>query len=197
VLGAQTGIVAAIPFGVFVMFSVGSAILLAQSSVGAAIALFGIGIAVLVAADYFVPPLIIGSAAKLPFLWVLFGIVGGCGVSVCSAYSWVPRCSPVSSRYGANGPMGGSNRVWAPAPTSNHLDARGSFSARLFQESPACGCEHHLVWRPTSPYGGIAFWGPRRRPRPPWVMLRASVAAMKASSTGRLGMASPNRRLTP
>ena len=55
----------------------GSAIRLAQSSVGAAIALFGIGIAVLVAADYLVRPLVIGSAAKLPFLWVLFGIVGG------------------------------------------------------------------------------------------------------------------------
>ena len=150
-LGALTGIVAAIPCGVFVMFSVGSAILPAQSSVGAAIALFGIGIAVLVAADYFVRPLIIGSAAKLPFLWVLFGIVGGCGVSVCSAYSCVPRCLPVSSRYGANGPMGGDSRVWAPAPTSDHLDARGSFSARRFQESPACGREHHPVWRPTSP----------------------------------------------
>ena len=162
-LGALTGIVAAIPFGVFVMFSVGSAILLAQSSVGAAIALFGIGIAVLVAADYFVRPLIIGSAAKLPFLWVLFGIVGGCGVSVCSASSWVPRCSPVSSRFGANGPMGGSNRVWAPAPTSDHLDARGSFSARLFQESPACGYESGA---PPVHRGGIAFWGPRRRPRP-------------------------------
>jgi len=77
VLGALTGIVAAIPFGVFVMFSLGSAILLAQASIGPAVALFGIGIVVLVAADYFVRPIVIGNAAKLPFLWVLFGIFGG------------------------------------------------------------------------------------------------------------------------
>jgi predicted PurR-regulated permease PerM len=77
VLGVLTGIVAAIPFGVFVMFGLGTVVLFAQSSPGAAIALFGIGTAVLIIADYFVRPLVIGNAAKLPFLWVLFGILGG------------------------------------------------------------------------------------------------------------------------
>jgi predicted PurR-regulated permease PerM len=36
-----------------------------------------VGIAVLIVADYFVRPIMVGRAAKLPFLWVLFGILGG------------------------------------------------------------------------------------------------------------------------
>jgi len=32
---------------------------------------------VLFLADHFVRPIIIGGAAKLPFLWVLLGILGG------------------------------------------------------------------------------------------------------------------------
>jgi predicted PurR-regulated permease PerM len=37
----------------------------------------GIGAVVVFVADHFVRPVLIGGSAKLPFLWVLLGILGG------------------------------------------------------------------------------------------------------------------------
>ncbi len=37
----------------------------------------GIGTLVVFVADHFVRPVLIGGAVKLPFLWVLLGILGG------------------------------------------------------------------------------------------------------------------------
>ena len=51
--------------------------LLAQGSAAAAVSVFIFGMLVLFIGDHFVRPKIIGDAVKLPFLWVLFGILGG------------------------------------------------------------------------------------------------------------------------
>ena len=52
-------------------------LLASNGFVGAAIAVLVAGSLVLFVADHFVRPLIIGEGAKLPFLWVLLGILGG------------------------------------------------------------------------------------------------------------------------
>ncbi|MES2298947.1 MAG: AI-2E family transporter [Pseudomonadota bacterium] len=74
---AGTGILAIIPFGAPLAFFSVAGVLLVNGSVGAAIAVAVLGMVVLFVADHFVRPAIIGSATKLPFLAVLFGILGG------------------------------------------------------------------------------------------------------------------------
>lgn len=76
-LGAVTGILAVIPFGAPIIFGGAALILVAQSQFVAAAALFGVGLAVVIIADHFVRPVLIGNAARLPFVWVLLGILGG------------------------------------------------------------------------------------------------------------------------
>ena len=41
------------------------------------VAVFVAGTVVVFVADHFVRPVLIGGAARLPFLWVLLGILGG------------------------------------------------------------------------------------------------------------------------
>lgn len=72
-----TGVVAAVPFGAPLVFSVASLTLLAQSQVIAAILIFVLGAVVAFVADHFIRPALIGSVAQIPFLWVLLGIFGG------------------------------------------------------------------------------------------------------------------------
>ena len=55
----------------------GSALLGSQGAVGPAVGVLVAGSIVLFIADHFVRPMIIGDGAKLPFLWVLLGILGG------------------------------------------------------------------------------------------------------------------------
>jgi predicted PurR-regulated permease PerM len=76
-LGAATAIGAIIPFGAFVMFSLASILLIAQGAAAAAVVVFVAGLAVLTIADHVVRPYIIGNATRLPFLFVLVGILGG------------------------------------------------------------------------------------------------------------------------
>ena len=76
-LGAFTGLLAMIPFGAPIIFTLASALLLIKGSVGAAIGLFAFGWVVVGVADHAIRPVLIGGAAKLPFLWVLLGIFGG------------------------------------------------------------------------------------------------------------------------
>lgn len=76
-LGIATAIAAMIPFGAVLMFAIAALLLLAKSSVGAAIAVVAIGLGVVFVADHFLRPVLIGSATRLPFLWVLIGILGG------------------------------------------------------------------------------------------------------------------------
>ena len=75
--GAATGILAIIPFGAPIAFLIVSGILVAGGHTGAALVVFAAGVIVLFIADHFVRPTIIGNATKLPFLAVLFGILGG------------------------------------------------------------------------------------------------------------------------
>jgi predicted PurR-regulated permease PerM len=76
-LGVFTALAAMIPFGPVAAFAVAALLLLAQGSVGGAIAVAVIGFGVEFVAGHFVRPLLIGGATKLPFLWVLIGILGG------------------------------------------------------------------------------------------------------------------------
>jgi predicted PurR-regulated permease PerM len=75
--GAVTGVFAMIPFAAPVAFGVVAILLASQGAVVAGIVVAVIGMVVLFIADHFVRPVIIGEGARLPFLWVLLGILGG------------------------------------------------------------------------------------------------------------------------
>jgi predicted PurR-regulated permease PerM len=76
-LGAATAIAAIIPFGAPLLFSIAAIMLLYQGSTIAAVVIFAFGMAVVGVADHLIRPVIIGGATRLPFLWVLLGILGG------------------------------------------------------------------------------------------------------------------------
>jgi predicted PurR-regulated permease PerM len=76
-LGLLTGVAAMIPFGAPLLFGFAALLLLAQGSTLAAIAVFGIGVVVSFVADHFIRPVLIGGTTRLPFIWVLLGILGG------------------------------------------------------------------------------------------------------------------------
>jgi predicted PurR-regulated permease PerM len=76
-LGIATAIGAIIPFGAFVMFSIAAVMLIYQGAMISAIVIFLLGLGVVAVADHVVRPIIIGNATRLPFLWVLLGILGG------------------------------------------------------------------------------------------------------------------------
>lgn len=76
-LGAATAVAAMIPFGAALMFGIAAVLLVARSAVTAAIAVVVIGFVVVGVADHIVRPVLIGGATRLPFLWVLIGILGG------------------------------------------------------------------------------------------------------------------------
>ena len=76
-LGAVTAVAAIIPFGAAVAFGLAGLLLLASGSTGAAIAVIVIGLIVVALADHLIRPALIGGATRLPFLWVLLGILGG------------------------------------------------------------------------------------------------------------------------
>jgi predicted PurR-regulated permease PerM len=75
--GAVTGIFAMVPFAAPVVFGVVALLLGTGGHVGAAAGVLVTGTLVLFVADHFVRPMIIREGAKLPFLWVLLGILGG------------------------------------------------------------------------------------------------------------------------
>ncbi len=76
-LGAITGIFAMIPFAAPIAFGAVAVVLALGGSIGGAIAVLVTGGILLFVADHFVRPVIIGEGARLPFLWVLLGILGG------------------------------------------------------------------------------------------------------------------------
>lgn len=76
-LGAATAVAAMIPLGAAVMIAVAAFLLLAAGSVAAAVAIVVIGLVVVGIADHLVRPALIGGATRLPFVWVLVGILGG------------------------------------------------------------------------------------------------------------------------
>ncbi len=77
VLGALTAVAAMIPFAAPVIFGIAALLLLAKGTVAWAIGVFVIGMAVTFTADHFVRPVLIGGTTRLPFVWVLLGILGG------------------------------------------------------------------------------------------------------------------------
>ena len=76
-MGLATAIGCIVPFGAFVMFSLASLLLVYKGALFGAVFIFVLGLAVLTAADHVVRPYVIGSATRLPFLFVLVGILGG------------------------------------------------------------------------------------------------------------------------
>lgn len=76
-LGGLTAIAAMIPFAVFIVFIGIGALLLAQGALGTAIVIVVLGTTVVTLADHLIRPVLIGGATRLPFLWVLLGILGG------------------------------------------------------------------------------------------------------------------------
>lgn len=77
VFGALTAVAAMIPFAAPLVFAVCALLLVAKGSLVAAIVVFVLGMLTTFTADHFIRPVLIGGATKLPFLWVLLGILGG------------------------------------------------------------------------------------------------------------------------
>ncbi len=75
--GFITAFAAMIPFVVPLIFAFVALILVAKGSMVAAIIVIIWGTIVMFVADHFIKPLLIGGAIELPFLAVLFGILGG------------------------------------------------------------------------------------------------------------------------
>ncbi|HWB49833.1 MAG TPA: AI-2E family transporter [Stellaceae bacterium] len=76
-IGALTGVLAVIPFGAPVIFTIAAIYMVSVGKAIGGIVIFVAGMIVLFVADHFVRPVLIGGAARLPFLWVLMGLLGG------------------------------------------------------------------------------------------------------------------------
>jgi len=76
-LGALTGIAAMVPFGAPLALGIAALLLLGKGATIAAGVLLAFGTAVTFVADHAVRPVLIGGTTRLPFLWVLLGILGG------------------------------------------------------------------------------------------------------------------------
>ncbi len=76
-MGGLTAVAAIIPLAAPVVLGVASLLVLAEGSTAMAIGLFAFGMVVIFVADHAIRPVLIGGSTKLPFLWVLLGILGG------------------------------------------------------------------------------------------------------------------------
>lgn len=76
-LGLITGLLSAIPLGASVAVIAASAILVAMGQMISAAIVGVVGLSLVFIADHFVRPVFIGGSTRLPFLWVLLGILGG------------------------------------------------------------------------------------------------------------------------
>jgi predicted PurR-regulated permease PerM len=72
-----TSVVAAIPFGAPLVFCLAALLLFGLGKVLAGIGLAVFGFLVVFITDHLVRPAVIGGAARIPFLLVLLGILGG------------------------------------------------------------------------------------------------------------------------
>ena len=75
--GLVTALLAMVPFGAPLCVYIAGAVLLAQGNVIAAIGVVVAGLVVIFVADHSVRPILIGGATRLPFVWVLLGVLGG------------------------------------------------------------------------------------------------------------------------
>lgn len=76
-IGGLTAVAAAIPMGAAVVIGVAGLLLAATGATVAAVALAVAGWTFVVVIDHTVRPALIGGTTKLPFVWVLVGILGG------------------------------------------------------------------------------------------------------------------------
>ena len=76
-LGAVTAVAAMIPFGAPLAFGLAALLLAAKGAVVPAVVVVAAGFVITFVADHFVRPALIGGTTRLPFLWVLLGILGG------------------------------------------------------------------------------------------------------------------------
>ncbi len=77
ILGALTGVFAMIPFAAKLIFGGCSLVLIAEGHTAAGSTLLVFGVVVILLADNYVRPRLIGGAVELPFIWTLLGIFGG------------------------------------------------------------------------------------------------------------------------
>jgi predicted PurR-regulated permease PerM len=75
-LTIATAIAAMLPFCAIIVVTIAGLLALAQSQIDALI-IFAFGLSVIFMADHFVRPRLIGGSTNMPFLMVLFGILGG------------------------------------------------------------------------------------------------------------------------
>jgi predicted PurR-regulated permease PerM len=76
-LGAATAVAAVVPMGAPIVLAIAALLVLAAGKTVAAAILFGAGMVLIFIADHAIRPALIGGTTRLPFLWVLLGILGG------------------------------------------------------------------------------------------------------------------------
>jgi predicted PurR-regulated permease PerM len=76
-LGLLTGLLSVVPLGSMVAIAAAAGLVVAGGDMVAAAVVFGAGAVVVFVADHFVRPALIGGSTRLPFVWVLLGILGG------------------------------------------------------------------------------------------------------------------------
>jgi predicted PurR-regulated permease PerM len=76
-IGAVTAVAAVIPFAAPVVYSLAGLYLIAVGKTVGGIIVIAFGSVLVFVADHFVRPFLIGGAARLPFLLVLLGLLGG------------------------------------------------------------------------------------------------------------------------
>lgn len=76
-LGVLTGVAAFVPFAAKLVLGGTCLILFATDQVGAGAGLLAYGLVIVLIAENYLRPAFIGGAVALPFLWTLFGILGG------------------------------------------------------------------------------------------------------------------------
>jgi predicted PurR-regulated permease PerM len=76
-IAALTGVFAVIPFGAPLIYTLATLYMISIGKTVGGIVIFAAGTVVIFIADHFVRPVLIGGAARLPFIWVLLGLLGG------------------------------------------------------------------------------------------------------------------------
>jgi predicted PurR-regulated permease PerM len=76
-LGLLSGVGAMVPFGLIAVMLIAMALLVIKGSVIAAIVVGIVGGTMSFVVDHTAKPALIGGATRLPFVWVLIGIIGG------------------------------------------------------------------------------------------------------------------------
>jgi predicted PurR-regulated permease PerM len=76
-VAAMTGVLAVIPFGAPLIYTVAALYMLSVGKTVGGVVIFATGSVVVFVADHFIRPVLIGGATRLPFIWVLMGLLGG------------------------------------------------------------------------------------------------------------------------